>query len=108
MRSMPSLTTAHGGLLTIGAFLAIYFSSSGVEAFRVGLNRAYGVRERRTVVAAAARIDRLRAGGRGRAVGPGLPGRADAPLLGRPHLLGTGTGAARRPRHARPLRARFR
>ncbi len=42
------LTTAHGGLLTIGAFLAIYFSSSGVEAFRVGLNRAYGVRERRT------------------------------------------------------------
>ena len=42
------LTTAHGGLLTIGALLAIYFSSSGVEAFRVGLNRAYGVRERRT------------------------------------------------------------
>ena len=28
--------------------MAIYFSSSGVEAFRVGLNRAYGVRERRT------------------------------------------------------------
>ena len=42
------LTTAHGGLLTIGGFLAIYFSSSGVEAFRIGLNRAYGVRERRT------------------------------------------------------------
>ena len=42
------LTTAHGGLLTIGGLLAIWFSSSGVEAFRVGLNRAYGVRERRT------------------------------------------------------------
>ena len=42
------LTTAHGGLLTIGACLAVYFSSSGVEAFRIGLNRAYGVRERRT------------------------------------------------------------
>ena len=42
------LTTAHGGLLTIGALLAVYFSSSGVEAFRIGLNRAYGVRERRT------------------------------------------------------------
>ena len=42
------LTTPHGGLLTIGALLAVYFSSSGVEAFRIGLNRAYGVRERRT------------------------------------------------------------
>lgn len=42
------LTTPHGSLLTIGAFLAVYFSSSGVEAFRIGLNRAYGVRERRT------------------------------------------------------------
>lgn len=42
------LTTPHGSLLTIGALLAVYFSSSGVEAFRIGLNRAYGVRERRT------------------------------------------------------------
>ncbi len=42
------LTTPHGNLLTIGALLAVYFSSSGVEAFRIGLNRAYGVRERRT------------------------------------------------------------
>ncbi len=41
------LTTPHGSLLTIGALLAVYFSSSGVEAFRIGLNRAYGVRERR-------------------------------------------------------------
>jgi membrane protein len=41
------LTTPHGGLLTIGGLLTVYFSSSGVEAFRIGLNRAYGVRERR-------------------------------------------------------------
>lgn len=42
------LTVPRGGLLTIGALLAVYFSSSGVEAFRIGLNRAYGVREKRT------------------------------------------------------------
>lgn len=41
------LTTPHGNILTIGAALAVYFSSSGVEAFRIGLNRAYGVRETR-------------------------------------------------------------
>ncbi len=41
------LTVPHGSILTIGAGLAVYFSSSGVEAFRIGLNRAYGVRETR-------------------------------------------------------------
>jgi membrane protein len=41
------LTNAHGGLLTIGVVLAIYFSSSAIEALRVGLNRAYDVKERR-------------------------------------------------------------
>lgn len=35
------LTNAHGGLLTLGVALAIYFSSSGVESLRIGLNRAY-------------------------------------------------------------------
>ena len=39
------LTTARGGVLTIGCALAIYFSSSGVESVRIGLNRAYGVVE---------------------------------------------------------------
>ncbi len=34
-------------ILTIGAALALYFASSGVESLRVGLNRAYGVRETR-------------------------------------------------------------
>ena len=41
------LTETHSGIVTVGAALAVYFSSSGVEAFRVGLNRAYGVREKR-------------------------------------------------------------
>lgn len=35
------------GVLTVGAVLALYFSSSGVESLRVGLNRAYGIRETR-------------------------------------------------------------
>jgi membrane protein len=41
------LTHARSGVLTIGVILAIYFSSSGVEAIRIGLNRAYGVIETR-------------------------------------------------------------
>ncbi len=41
------LTTAHGGLLTIGVVLALYFSSSGIESLRIGLNRAYDVLEGR-------------------------------------------------------------
>ena len=35
------LTNAHGGLLTLGVLLAIYFSSSSIESLRIGLNRAY-------------------------------------------------------------------
>jgi membrane protein len=34
-------------LLTLGVVLSIYFSSSGVEALRIGLNRAYDVKEMR-------------------------------------------------------------
>jgi membrane protein len=41
------LTNQHSGLLTIGVGLAIYFSSSGVESLRIGLNRAYDVIEGR-------------------------------------------------------------
>lgn len=36
------LTQTHSGLLTIGGLLALYFSASGVESLRIGLNRAYG------------------------------------------------------------------
>jgi membrane protein len=41
------LTRSHGGLLTLGAALALYFSSSGVESLRIGLNRAYDVLDMR-------------------------------------------------------------
>ncbi len=42
------LTTARGDVLTLGAVFAIYFSSSGVESLRIGLNRAYGLRDHRS------------------------------------------------------------
>src|SRR6201992_1853108 len=41
------LTTTRGDILTIGAVLAVYFASNGVEALRVALNRAYSVIETR-------------------------------------------------------------
>jgi membrane protein len=41
------LTTTRGDILTIGAVLAVYFASNGVEALRVALNRAYAVTESR-------------------------------------------------------------
>jgi membrane protein len=41
------LTTSRGDILTIGALLAVYFASNGVEALRVALNRAYAVTEPR-------------------------------------------------------------
>jgi membrane protein len=41
------LTQPQRGLLTTSVILAIYFSSSGVEAVRIGLNRAYNVRDSR-------------------------------------------------------------
>jgi membrane protein len=41
------LTGQRRDLLTIGAALMLWFSSSGIEAVRVGLNRAYGFAETR-------------------------------------------------------------
>ncbi|HVV39897.1 MAG TPA: YihY/virulence factor BrkB family protein [Nitrobacter sp.] len=41
------LTTTRGDALTIGAALAVYFASNGVESLRVALNRAYAVAEPR-------------------------------------------------------------
>lgn len=35
-------------VLTYGVVLAIYFSSNGIESLRIGLNRAYGVKEGRS------------------------------------------------------------
>jgi membrane protein len=42
------VTASRGNLLTINLALAIYFASSGIESLRIGLNRAYGVVERRS------------------------------------------------------------
>src|SRR5258705_2884381 len=42
------LTTTRGDLLTISVALAIYFASSGIESLRIGLNRAYGMTEKRS------------------------------------------------------------
>ncbi len=42
------LLGAHGDVLTLGAAVAIYFASSGIESLRIGLNRAYGVVEGRS------------------------------------------------------------
>jgi membrane protein len=40
-------TPRSGGLLTFGAVFSFYFASSAIEALRVGLNRAYGLVEKR-------------------------------------------------------------
>src|SRR6476620_12046312 len=42
------LTTTRGDILTVGAVLAVYFASNGVEALRIALNRAYAVIEPRS------------------------------------------------------------
>src|SRR5258708_8325336 len=39
------LTTTRGDALTIGALLAVYFASNGVESLRVALNPPYSVIE---------------------------------------------------------------
>jgi membrane protein len=41
------LTTTRGDALTVGAVLAVYFASNGIESLRVALNRAYAVTEPR-------------------------------------------------------------
>ena len=43
------LNRAQGQVLTIGAFLALYFASSGIESLRIGLNRAYQMAETRSI-----------------------------------------------------------
>jgi len=44
------LLVPRGDFLTLGVGLAIWFASSGVEALRVGLNRAYGTVENRSFI----------------------------------------------------------
>jgi membrane protein len=43
------LGAREGGLLTIGVLITLWFASNGIEALRVGLNRAYGVHEARSI-----------------------------------------------------------
>ena len=43
------LTVPRGDVLTFGALIAAYFASNGIEALRVGLNRAYRVIETRSI-----------------------------------------------------------
>lgn len=43
------LTQLSGSVLTFGVIFALYFSSSGVESLRIGLNRAYNLTEQRSV-----------------------------------------------------------
>jgi membrane protein len=43
------MTGQRGGVLSIGILLTIWFAVGGVDGVRVGLNRAYGIRETRSV-----------------------------------------------------------
>ena len=44
------MTVPRGGVLSVGILLTIWFAIGGVDGVRVGLNRAYGIRETRSVV----------------------------------------------------------
>ncbi len=42
------LTNLRTDILTFGVLAAVYFSTSGIDSLRIGLNRAYGVKEPRS------------------------------------------------------------
>ena len=44
------MTVPRGGVLSIGILLTIWFAVGGVDGVRVGLNRAYGIRETRSTI----------------------------------------------------------
>jgi len=44
------LATEHRGLLTVSAVITVYLASNGIEAVRNGLNRAYRIVDRRSIV----------------------------------------------------------
>ena len=44
------LTVQRGGVLSVGGVLTLWFAVGGVDGVRVGLNRAYGVREHRSTL----------------------------------------------------------
>ncbi len=43
------MTVQRGGILSLGILLTIWFAIGGVDGLRVGLNRAYGIRETRSI-----------------------------------------------------------
>jgi membrane protein len=45
------MTVQRSGVLSVGILLTIWFAVGGVDGVRVGLNRAYGIRETRSTVA---------------------------------------------------------
>ncbi len=44
------MTVQRGGVLSVGILLTIWFAVGGVDGVRVGLNRAYGIRETRSPI----------------------------------------------------------
>ncbi len=44
------MTVPRGGILSIGILLTIWFAVGGVDSVRIGLNRAYGLRETRSTL----------------------------------------------------------
>ena len=44
------MTVQRGGVLSLGILLTIWFAVGGVDGVRVGLNRAYGIRETRSTL----------------------------------------------------------
>ena len=42
------ITRPHGGLLGLGAMLSLFFASSSIEALRIGLDRAYDLKDERS------------------------------------------------------------
>ena len=102
------LVGAHGQVLTVGAVLALYFASSGIESLRIGLNRAYTAVETRSIWLLRLEFDRLRhprshwdAG----AVVSGAAGAADLDHADPPFSL---AGTIRRRRDLRAARHRQR
>ncbi len=50
LEAMNVLSAERGGVLSLGGLLTIWFAIGGVGGVRVGLNRAYDIRERRSAV----------------------------------------------------------
>ena len=97
------LTSTRGDVLTLGVLFALYFASSGVESLRIGLNRAYGVKEPRAWWLLRIESDHLRSDRRSRDPGFFIPRRAGAVDPRKADSVCAGARALRRPDHVRAL-----